>query len=98
MSVGSYAVDAELFPVQKALFLKQWGEIDVTRFVTRMNKDDILVTNRSDKVTQLQSLETLSHLLRNLRQVIGFGESRCDALRLCTCLTATILAVNMMAF
>ena len=78
MSVGSYAVDAELFPDQKALLSRQWGEIDVKRFVRRMHGDDIHVTNRSDKVDQLQSLENLSHLLRHVHQVIGFGESGFD--------------------
>ena len=74
MRGGSHAVGAELFPGQKALFSRQWGEIDVKRFVRRMHGDDIHVTNRSDKVDQLQSLENLSHLLRHL----GFGESGCD--------------------
>jgi len=79
MSVGSYAVDAELFPDQKALFLRQWGEIDVTRFVTRMKEDDIHVTNRSDKVDQLQSLENLSHLLRHFHQAIHTENENTEA-------------------
>ena len=64
---------------RKALFSRQWGEIDVKRFVRRMHGDDIHVTNRSDKDHQLQSLENLLHLLRHLHQVIGFGESEFDS-------------------
>merc|ERR1719284_569722 len=75
LSVGSFAEDPELFDDQKRLFLRQWGNVNVETFSRRMRKDDVKVTNSSDKIEQMKSLENLSAMLSALYMAISTGVS-----------------------
>ena len=55
-------------------FLKETDGLSVETFIEMMRKDDIEVTNKSDKDNQLKKLGTLSSLLQQLHQVSGLGE------------------------
>ena len=74
LSVGSFAEDPELFDDQKHLFLRQWENVNVETFSRRMRKDDVKVTNSSDKIEEMKSLENLSAMLSALYLVSGVGK------------------------
>ena len=69
--MGSYAADPDNFDDEKALFLKEWGRINVELFVNKVLTEDIQATNGKDEDEQLESLNRLTDTLKTLHEVSG---------------------------